>query len=81
MENEYILSNQSDWDTAECICGNHAFGDGFCPCDAVGNQITPEAEWIAGLVVCLACGRIIDPGTFEIVGRNKKLVGVWFEAE
>jgi hypothetical protein len=76
MAKEYIFGDKTDWDTAECICGNHAFGDGFSDSDKLCNPGKPKKDWDLRLVVCLHCGRIINPETFEVAGENPK-VGVF----
>jgi hypothetical protein len=52
-----------------CLCGNRPDSDGFFPCDSNGNEVQPVDGW-NNLYVCFRCGRIVDQGTFEIVGQN-----------
>ena len=60
--------NEDGW---ICLCGNVPCNDGFYTCDANGNEVEPIAsEWTSGLYVCAACGRMIDPHTLEVRGRN-----------
>ena len=71
MEKDYIFCEPSDKDAWHCICRNTPCGDGFYACDAEGHEVEPtEAEWTTGLYVCFGCGRIINPDTLEVVGRN-----------
>jgi hypothetical protein len=68
-EKEYDGSDYKDaW---VCICGNNPTADGFFPCDAQGNEMSPAigSGW-KDLYVCARCGRIIKQGTLEVVGRN-----------
>jgi hypothetical protein len=58
-----------------CVCGNFSFdgcyNDGFSVCDAEGNSIDPRwCLWPRPLFLCSECERIIDFGTFEVVGRR-----------
>jgi hypothetical protein len=54
-----------------CICKNTPPREGFYACDEDGNEVVPTAQdWTRGLYVCADCGRIIDPKTLEVVGRN-----------
>jgi hypothetical protein len=54
-----------------CLCKNTPTGGGFYPRDEDGNEVKPTArDWTSGLYICLDCGRIIDPDTLEVVGRN-----------
>ena len=60
--------NEEAW---VCVCMNTPIRDGFYACDEKGNEVEPtERDWTSGLYVCASCGRIIDPSTLEVVGRN-----------
>ena len=68
---EYITSEPGDKDAWHCICGNTPPNGGFYACDEQGNEVEPtEADWKTGNYVCADCGRIINPDTLEVVGRN-----------
>ena len=41
-----------------CECGNNAVGDGFYPCDNLGNTIEPLAKEWKGLYVCANCNQV-----------------------
>lgn len=43
-----------DW---HCVCGNTEISDGFHPCNAVGEEIEPDEDWLE-LVVCGRCGEM-----------------------
>ena len=54
-----------------CICNNTPSGGGFYPCDENGNEVEPTVkDWKTNLYVCADCGRMIDPETLEVKGRN-----------
>jgi hypothetical protein len=57
-----------------CICKNTPCGGGFYACDVNGNEVEPDYRWTSGLYVCADCGRMINPDTLEVVGRNANCV-------
>ena len=46
---------------------------GFAACDEKGVPVEPDLDWTAWLYVCGICGRIIDPDTMEVVGKNSEI--------
>ncbi|HXA18929.1 MAG TPA: hypothetical protein VN380_18185 [Thermoanaerobaculia bacterium] len=54
-----------------CLCDNTPSEDGFYPCDEKGDEVEPVAGW-SGRYVCFRCGRIIDPESLRVVGRNSQ---------
>jgi hypothetical protein len=65
-----VISHEANNEEAWiCICGNEPSEDGFYPCDEKGNEVEPVVGW-SGRYVCLRCGRIIDPDSLRVVGRN-----------
>ena len=60
-----------------CVCKNTPSGDGFFPCDDMGNEVEPlvGSNW-NDKYICASCGRIINQYTLEITGRNKKFVRI-----
>lgn len=58
-----------------CVCGASSLpqdmDDVFMLCDEVGRLIRTDREiWPRPLVRCMECGRIVDLGTFAVVGRG-----------
>jgi hypothetical protein len=68
-QDEVITHAAGDDEAWTCLCGNEPSEDGFYPCDEKGDEVEPVAGW-SGLYVCLRCGRIIDPDSLRVVGRN-----------
>ena len=67
-----LITHEKDNDEAwVCICGNEPSKDGFYPCDEQGNEMAPVAGW-SNSYVCFHCGRIIDPDSLRVLGRNPK---------
>ncbi len=66
---ELITHEEGDPEAWICICGNKPAGEGFYPCDKLGNKVDPVGDW-GTLYVCDQCGRIIDSDTLEVVGSN-----------
>jgi hypothetical protein len=54
-------------DSWECACGNVPEADGFWPCLPDGTEVEPivGGPWDERLVVCRACGRILDQSTYD----------------
>jgi hypothetical protein len=70
MAQDEVISHAAGDDEAwTCLCGNEPSEDGFYPCDEKGDEVEPVEGW-SGLYVCLRCGRIIDPESLRVVGRN-----------
>jgi hypothetical protein len=68
---EKIMHEAGNNEAWICICKNTHTGGGFYSCDEKGNEVEPTAkDWTSGLYVCADCGRMIDPDTLEVVGRN-----------
>jgi hypothetical protein len=76
VQNEVITHEAGNEEAWICLCDNTPSEDGFYPCDEKGNEVEPVAGW-GGLYVCFRCGRIIDPESLRVVGRNSqpKLLG------
>lgn len=71
---ENITFEPGDPEAWICICRNMPAEFGFYACDRKGNMVEPtEKDWTAGLYVCNHCGRIIDPDTLAVVGRNGEI--------
>jgi len=70
---EHISHEAGNEEAWVCICKNTPSDDGFCTCDAEGNEVEPDTRWTTGLYVCFGCGRMIDPKTLEVIGRNMRL--------
>jgi hypothetical protein len=68
-QNETITHEPGNDEAWICVCGNEPSEDGFFPCDNNGNEMEPTAEW-PGAYVCFRCGRMIDPKTLHVIGRN-----------
>lgn len=71
-EPEHVTSSNGATDGQwTCICGNNEMANGFYPCDEHGHQIGQlvDGVWNQVLLVCDACGRIIDQNTLAVVGR------------
>jgi hypothetical protein len=64
----YESGDEESW---ICICGNKPLTDGFSPCDAGGNEMSPDigSDW-QNLYVCLTCGRVIRGDTLDVIGQN-----------
>ena len=69
VQNEFIAHEAGNDEAWICICGNEPSQDGFYPCDDQGNETEPVAGW-TGIYVCFRCGRIINPDSLRVVGRN-----------
>lgn len=70
LSSEHIAITSTDPDAWLCVCGNTPTADGFYPCDARGGEVEPTAEaWTTNCYACARCGRIIDQGRLEVVGR------------
>ena len=73
MTKEFITHELGNDDAWVCVCGNRPDSDGFYTCDQAGNEVEPTQDSNGtNLYVCARCGRIIQQGTLEIVGRNPK---------
>lgn len=71
MPQDEVITHEKGNDEAWiCVCGNQPSEDGFYPCDEKGNEAEPVPGW-SGLYVCFRCGRMIDPGSLRVVGRNQ----------
>ena len=69
---EHISHEAGNEEAWVCICGNQPGSDGFYACDKDGNEVEPTPEdWTTNWYVCAECGRMIDPATLEVVGRNQ----------
>ena len=63
------LQDINHQDTLQCICGNTADDSGFEPCLDSGTIVDPTigGQWLEQLVLCLACNRIINQVTLEVI--------------
>lgn len=67
---EHITHADGDPDAWVCLCGNTPAAAGFYPCDAAGHHVEPTpTNWTTNSYVCGKCGRIINQGSLEVVGR------------
>ena len=64
---EFIKREPQDEDAWVCNCGNMPHVDGFSPCDKNGKEVEPDEKW-EDLYICLACNRIINMHTLEVIG-------------
>ncbi len=71
VQNEVITHEAGNEEAWICVCGNEPSEDGFYPCNEKGDEVEPVAGW-GGLYVCFRCGRIIDPESLRVVGRNSQ---------
>jgi hypothetical protein len=73
MKREQISNEVGNPEAWVCLCKNTPSDDGFYPCDEKGNEVEPDHHWTTGNYVCNGCGRIINPESLKVVGRNIKL--------
>lgn len=69
VQDEVITHEKGNNEAWTCICRNQPSEEDFFPCDEKGNEMEPVAGW-GGLYVCARCGRMIDPESLRVVGRN-----------
>ena len=71
-DKEYITIEEGSVDVWICLCGNQSHLDGFWPCDANGNGVSPDIDgpWDGSSHVCGSCGRIFTTPTMEVIGQN-----------
>jgi len=65
-----IRLENGDDDAWICICGNMPAQDGFSTCDPNGTDMEANigSSW-NGTYRCDRCGRVIDQGSFKVIGR------------
>lgn len=61
-------------DNLVCRCGNTVDNEGFYPCDAQGNEVTPLPNW-GNLVICARCGLIFDQSSYDEKKHTLTIVG------
>jgi hypothetical protein len=71
VQGEVITPEKGNQEAWVCICGNEPSAEGFYLCDENGNEAEPVSGW-GGRYVCARCGRIIDPRSLKVVGRNPR---------
>jgi hypothetical protein len=65
---EYITEDPPGSEWWVCLCKNTPDGSGFYPIDETVNEVPPtEDDWKTNCFCCMACGRVIDVDSLQVM--------------